>query len=258
MNRDPVDRIESAVTLDARIAPSSAHLDALLEGVMARVDAPHVIPLRRAPTSRWRAGLALVAAAATAAAAVAVTHARRTPPVHATIPHTTSSVRPTITAPAAEPAPAVPPSAPAVVAPTPATVPALRPSPAPAHPTAATMYRDANEARHQHDEVSAMRAYDRLIAAYPHARESVQARVTLGRMLLDRHERVARAASLAEDALAAGAQSSDAETAMVLRAQAYRALSRDADERRAWTALLARFPDSLQADTARARLDALR
>lgn len=125
-------------------------------------------------------------------------------------------------------------------------------------PSAAELYRRANDARHARDDREAVRLYGDLIGHHPASREALQARVSLGRLLLDRREDPARAARLFQDYLRRAPGAPDEEAALVGLARAYQSLGRRDAERGAWERLVARHPGSLHAETARGRIDALR
>jgi TolA-binding protein len=251
---------ERSLANDLR-AEAAATGDAWLDRIVTNVTEQHLSarPPRHALTRRptaWliAAAVALVAVTAFAAAVVIprLGHRPEAPVTHV----------PRVTAPTTTGHAIVPHEAPVVPLPPPVTeTPALVEPPRVVHeasPSAAELYRRANDARHARDDRAAMRLYGDLIGHHPASREALQARVSLGRLLLDRHEDPARAARLFQDYLHRAAGAPDEEAALVGLARAYQSLGRRSEERAAWERLLARHPGSLHAETARARIDALR
>jgi TolA-binding protein len=124
--------------------------------------------------------------------------------------------------------------------------------------SAAEMFTLANAERRAGDAERAMELYKTLIKHHPEAAESQAARVSLGRLLLDK--RGDAAGALAQfDAYLANAAGDGAlsEEARVGRATALQRLGRAADEKRAWEELLQHHPQSVHAGRARERLDAI-
>jgi len=164
-------------------------------------------------------------------------------------PHGTAAPGPV---PAAEPAPIAP------------VHPAVRPQreavPLPRAPvsaqSAADLYSAANAARREGSAAEAARMYRELLTSFPGSREAAASRVTLGRLLLDRLGDPAGAVPLFDSYLAGGGTL--AEEARLGRALALGRLGRSAQERAAWQDLLARHPQSVHADRARSRIEALR
>ncbi|MEO0811213.1 MAG: outer membrane protein assembly factor BamD [Myxococcota bacterium] len=115
----------------------------------------------------------------------------------------------------------------------------------------------ANEARRERRWSTAVRWFETLVDTHPTSPESRVARVSLGRLLMDRLDEPARALEHFERYLSTAPNGALAEAAMVSRALALSRLNRDANERRAWQDLLDRFPESLHAEHARSRLKAL-
>jgi TolA-binding protein len=150
--------------------------------------------------------------------------------------------------------------APAEVASEPAAEPSLAP-PLLAHknadptPTAHELFGSANRARHDDDAARASGLYRELQRRYPASAEAVVSRVSLGRLLLDRLHDPAGALAQFDRYLAESAQDSLAEEALFGRASALLALGRPDAERETWRTLLTRYPNSVYADRARARLE---
>lgn len=120
---------------------------------------------------------------------------------------------------------------------------------------AAKLFHGAAEARTAGDYDRALQLYRELQERFPSSDEARASRAIVGRLLLDTGQAEAAVADYDEYLADGGAPLT--EEAMVGRAQAYRRLGRQAAEREAWAALLRRFPGSLHADQARARLQSL-
>ena len=120
---------------------------------------------------------------------------------------------------------------------------------------ASTLFALANEARRTGDHATAKRIYRELLDRHATSVEAPPAQLALGRLLLDDGE-PASALPLF-DAYLEIADRPLREEAFDGRARALGALRRDSDERAAWTALLASFPQSVHAERARRRLDEL-
>jgi TolA-binding protein len=133
------------------------------------------------------------------------------------------------------------------------TAPAANPPAVLPSVTAADLFAQANEARRRSDVDVAVKKYRELQHRFPGSGEASMSRVMLGRLYLDR---VGDAASaLAQfDGYARGGDGSLREEALVGRALALQRLGRGAEEKKAWQALLAAYPQSLSADRAHARL----
>jgi TolA-binding protein len=124
--------------------------------------------------------------------------------------------------------------------------------------TAPELFRRANAARRAGDVRAAIDLYRALIARHSGTPEAHAARVSLGRLLLDREGDPAGALAEFDAYLASSsADRSLAEEARLGRALVFQREGRTEEERRAWQELLDRHPDSVQADRARARLQAL-
>ncbi len=133
------------------------------------------------------------------------------------------------------------------------------PPPADSPVTAAELFRDANAERRAGNIGSAIDLYRSLQKRYPDAPEAQAARVSLGRLLLDR-QGDANGALAQFDAYLKGAPADGwtlAEEARVGRALAFEKLGQKDDERRAWEELAARHPQSLHVTRARERLGIL-
>jgi len=163
--------------------------------------------------------------------------------------------------PASGPSLARPPAVPAAVAKAPdsagAEVPAepsTHPTPAPdVELTAPELFALANETRRHGEPAAAVRQYLALQRRFPRSPEASLSLVALGRLYLDRLGDPGRA--LAQfDEYVAGRDGELREEALVGRALALQRLGRVADEKDAWRALLAAFPNSLSANRAAARL----
>jgi hypothetical protein len=108
--------------------------------------------------------------------------------------------------------------------------------------SAADLFAAANRARSRRQPDEAVRLYHKLQRTMPASAEAALSYVSLGNLQLGR--------GAADDALAAfnaylaGGDALLDEEAMVGRARALAQLGRDADERTAWQALLARYPRS--------------
>ena len=263
---DPDDTLPAtlrAVEDDVRreaVGATRVRLDALVEGALAAVD---VAPARRAsPRRAWGFALAATLGVATAlAAGVAVwrrpaepvrPRAVAVPTVSVVVPTSAPRVRP-VAEELADAGPVVGVDAP------PAVVRRPRGSAASVTPVAVTeapavLYRRANEARRAraHDEAATL--YRALIAGHPDAPESQQARVSLGRLLLDRGRGAGEAEALFAAYLRREPRGIEAETAMAGRARALQATGRAAEERTAWGALLRAFPESVHGEEARRRV----
>ncbi|MBW2457667.1 MAG: tetratricopeptide repeat protein [Deltaproteobacteria bacterium] len=132
--------------------------------------------------------------------------------------------------------------------------PAAPPRPA-VDKTAATLFDRAAEARTAGRYEAALEIYRDLQRRFPDSHEAQASHAIVARLLLD--------TGRAEDALAdydeylADGGAPLTEEAMVGRGRAYQRLGRNEAEQAAWRALLLRFPESVHAHHARARLEAL-
>jgi hypothetical protein len=126
---------------------------------------------------------------------------------------------------------------------------------APIAETAAQLFARANALRRGGEVAAALDVYRALQAAHPASAEAALSHVSVGRALLDGGGSAAAALAAFDAYLARGGPL--AEEALIGRALALARLGRTADERLAWQALLARFPLSVSAARARARLEEL-
>jgi TolA-binding protein len=150
--------------------------------------------------------------------------------------------------------------------PTPNAAPAEAPAPAKAtrravaprtRSAAAQQLAAANRARQQGQIGKALKLYRGLRKQFPRAIEAPLTWVSEGRLLLDHQRRPGAAARAFERYLAQHASGPLAHEAMVGRALAFEALGHKQREQRAWQALLQRFPETLLATRAKARLQTL-
>jgi len=240
------------------VGATRVRLDALVDAALA---ATEVAPARRTSPKRvWVFALAATLAVATALAAGVVwrrpaepvqPRAVAVPTVPVAMPAPTPRVRP-VAEELADAGPVAVEDASAVVRRPRGSAPAVTPVVLTEAP--AVLYRRANEARRAraHDEAASL--YRALIAAHPDAPESQQARVSLGRLLLDRGRGAGEAEALFAAYLRREPRGIEAETAMAGRARALQASGARGEERAAWGALLRAFPDSVHAEEARQRV----
>jgi TolA-binding protein len=160
------------------------------------------------------------------------------------------------TEPAPTQAPIAAPAQPVRVAPSAPARPKVVEEPAPL--TADQLFSTANDARRHGDSAQAVKLYRQLQQQFPGTREEAMSRVALARLLLDRGEDPAQALSLFARYLAESPSGTLAEEARLGKALALQRLGRAQDERQAWQELLALFPNSVQAERARRRLEELR
>ena len=231
-----------------------------------------------AGAARWQGVFSLLAPetasapVATVPAAPPAPHAPRIDVARSAPPPAETAEPVTVPAPAPDPIPApvaAPPVAtPVAVAPSPRVTPVAyrepsAPAPVVAPPVAPPvdasgaplLFSQANSARRQGDHARAASLYRGLLETHPDAAEASPTRVALARLLLDDGD--ARGAlPLFETYLRSG-DGALREEAMVGRARAFERLTRAADERAAWTALLQSYPLSIHAARARSRLEEL-
>jgi hypothetical protein len=202
--------------------------------------------------SRWAAAAALLIAGVTAAAAVVGRRLALRATVHPAVP-TTESPRPA-------PVPIQPPEAPPAEAPAP---PEHAPAKVPASPraaahapaiTAADLFEKGETLRREGHADAAIATYRRLQATFPDTAEARLSFAFGGQLLLKQGR--------AADALAQFDRHLDldgevGEEALAGRATALEQLHRTSDAVAAWKKLLARYPRSIYAERARARLDQL-
>jgi TolA-binding protein len=122
-------------------------------------------------------------------------------------------------------------------------------------PTAGELFASATRARRDKNDAEAIRLYRELQRRYPDSRESQASRVVLGQLLLDRTD-PEKALGEFDRYLGDGGTGTVTEEALVGRALALEKLGRREEERAAWRELLAKFPSSVHAAQARARLQA--
>lgn len=124
--------------------------------------------------------------------------------------------------------------------------------------TPAELFRDANAARRSGDVDAAIDGYKSLVAHHSGTAEAHAARVSLGRLLLDRRGDAAGALAQFDAYLSSNASDRAlAEEARVGRALVFLRQGRTQEEQRAWQELLDKHPDSLHAARARERLRVL-
>jgi hypothetical protein len=134
-------------------------------------------------------------------------------------------------------------------------LPPPRPSAPPksaSEPSAAELFAEASELRRNGKNAAAVQRYELLSARFPGSREEIASRVLSGNLVLASDP--ARALQRFEAYLATK-NGALAEEAMLGRALALDRLGRSGEARQAWQDLLTRFPDSVQASRARARLE---
>jgi len=121
-------------------------------------------------------------------------------------------------------------------------------------PSAAALFTRASDLRRQGRVEQAIDTYRLLQQRHPRTREASLSFALAGRLQLERG-RAAQALADFDRYLTAGSELTDvAEEALAGRAEALRRLGRRAEEADAWRALLARFPGSIYAAQAHARL----
>lgn len=118
------------------------------------------------------------------------------------------------------------------------------------------LLRAANRARRARSFDEADRLYDELVARFPGSRAARTSRVPHGRLLLEALARPEAALACFSAYLADDPQGTLAEEALVGQAQALGRLGRTGEMQAAWRSLLARFPGSMHAATARALTEA--
>ncbi len=119
-------------------------------------------------------------------------------------------------------------------------------------PSAATLYKRANEARRAGDTAAAVRAYRRLQNTHGGAAEARLSRVSLGGIYLQSGNPDGALAQF-ESYLSSGDPRLAAE-ALFGKGQALRALGRRAEETQTWKQLLRRYPNSAYSSLARDRV----
>lgn len=125
---------------------------------------------------------------------------------------------------------------------------------APKASSAAELFARANSLRRQNETAEALRVYRELQTGHPGSPEELVSRVTVGRLLLDRVGNASAALAEFDAYLARAPGGSLSEEAMIGRALTLGRLGRSAEEKNAWSALLAAHPASTYAARARARI----
>lgn len=257
---DPLaDELRAALEEDATTDGDDALLARAVEGAASRLARERVasLPPRRRSSKTLRFVLPLAAAFAATVALAAFYGTTRDPePVHVKPPP--SPVAPVVEAPPAAPTttpaetPTISvddlPTAAAPQAPPPSAMPALGP---------AELFKMANAERRSGDVDRAVSLYRTLIDKHPDAAESQPARVSLGRLLLDKRGDANGALAQFDAYLANARDGALAEEARVGRATAFQRLGRASEEKAAWEDLLKQHPATVHATRARERLDAL-
>jgi TolA-binding protein len=222
-----------------------------LEAAMSRMkQEPPVVRRRAAPSwFRWAAAAALLVFGVTGAAAVigrriAQRPASPAPAPAVEAPAARAPIRPVETPPAEAPAPPEPP---------PVNAPPARASTPPAVTAAALFERGEKQRREGHAD-AAIATYRRLQATFPASPEARLSFAFTGQLLL-KQRRPGEALAQFDRHLKVGGDV--AEEALAGRATALEELHRTADAIAAWKSLLARYPGSVYAGRARARLDEL-
>jgi TolA-binding protein len=123
--------------------------------------------------------------------------------------------------------------------------------------SASELFTEANRARRAGDVAQAARGYRELTQRYPGSAEALVARVSFGRLLLDRLGNARGALAEFDVYLNNSSHRALREEALIGRAVALGRLGRASEERAAWRTLLRVFPSSTYATRARARLDEL-
>ena len=228
-----------------------------LERAMQRIQRAPSLGRRRALPrwSRWAAAAVLLVVGVTGAAAVVSrriwTRPPAQPPVSVAAPP--APVRPVEAPPPAPEAPA-PPEAPLVK-----PAPAAPRSPHPAV-TAATLFEQGEALRREGRVGAAIATYRRLQTTFPTTAEAHLSFALAGQLLL-KQGRPGEALAQFDRHLDSAEQLDDVggvgEEALAGRADALEQLHRAAEAATAWKRLLARYPRSVYADKARARLDQL-
>ncbi|MEM1033409.1 MAG: tetratricopeptide repeat protein [Myxococcota bacterium] len=121
-------------------------------------------------------------------------------------------------------------------------------------PSAAALFRAAQQARNRGDLGRARNLYETLLQRHPRSREAEVARVSLAAVLRDLGASDADALSQYDRYLDDRPAGTLAEEALVGRARSLERLGRRAEAKRTWGELLRRYPRSLHAAEARAKL----
>jgi hypothetical protein len=249
--------------------------DALLARAIARTVSVPWYRRRRVPRRVWGA-IAAVAIVSAGSAAAYSRHVRTVAPkavmngsneghVDEVRSATPAAPRveapPVIETPPAIEAPAIDAPPRAARAPRHALVPSAPNAPAPSAidsaVTCAEGFRNANQARRDGAAATAITLYRELRTICAGSTEELSSRVLMGRIYLDRMGDPEHALGAFDSYLASGAAGPLREDALIGRALSLGKLSRRSEERNAWQALLASYPDSIYAEKAKARLNEL-
>jgi len=206
--------------------------------------------LRRVPWS-VRIGLAAILMGGLAAGAYTLRGRWHVQPV-ALVPTSPVMKSASGPAPVAAPEPAL-----RVEATSPAPSPRVLASRAAAPRSPAELFAQANQARRNGLDDEAVVLYRELQHTFPDSREAQLSQATLAQLLLDRGQADQALAGF-DRYLHGSAAGPVTEDALVGRATALAKLGKRAEERATWQELLARFPASIHASRARARLAELR
>jgi hypothetical protein len=275
--RDPLaENLRAAFDADVAVdGDDEALLARAVDRAMAStvVSASQPVPSlrgRRPPVRVLRYAVPLAAAFIASLAMAAGYMVYRSPPSSPDLPHPALHVAPT--APAAAPTLAPAPvgdgaptisvdDLPNVAARAAASTAAREVAPSPAQAPAATaaeLFRDANAARRAGEITKSVELYRSLVAHHAETPEAHAARVSLGRLLLDKQGDASGALAQFDAYLKSGlSDRALAEEARLGRALVFQRQGRQEEERRAWQELLDRHSDSLHAGRARERLRVL-
>ncbi len=123
---------------------------------------------------------------------------------------------------------------------------------------AATLLRDANQARHQKQYAKAKSGYERLLREFPSSREATVVHVSLGRLLLDRLGDPRGALAQFEAYLrSSGASAALGAEALSGKARSLRQLGRAPEELATWRLLVKKHPSSHHGAAAKVRISEL-
>jgi tetratricopeptide (TPR) repeat protein len=226
-----------------------------LEAAMRRMQQEPPVVRRRALPAwfRWAAAAALLVFGISGAAAVIARRMTARPAIPAPAP----TVEPPAGRAPAHPGEDPPAEAPAPSEPAPSKpAPSAHPSPRPGI-TAAALFERGETLRREGRADAAIATYRRLQATFPETPEARLSSAFAGQLLLE-HRRPDEALAQFDRHLSAGGEVGQVgEEALAGRAMALEALRRSTDAIAAWKSLLARYPGSVYAARARARLDDL-
>lgn len=252
LGASPVERFLDAFGRDCDAVPRALPGD---EALLARVVDRVARPARRRRGRRAAAAVGVAAALTFGSAlAAAFAHPRwfgarlAAPAADARC----STAAPAATAARRSSAPPPPPAAASASAEPARAAPAAS-RPAPMVLTAAEAFARANALRRAGQGAAAVAAYWQLQSDHPRSPEALLSHVLLGRLLLQQGSAAAASEQYARY-LRAAPNGSLAEEALFGQASALRASGRVVEERRALDQLVARFPGSVSARAARARL----